>query len=89
MGRAVAGWLAGRHRTAGAAAVPAHTAHTARHCRPPAALQVAAVVLRELRRLNSEYRSYVPEDKQAPIVRLYAFGDPEWFPVNTKHKWTS
>lgn len=69
--------------------MPAHTAHTARHCRPPAALQVAAVVLRELRRLNSEYRSYVPEDKQAPIVRLYAFGDPEWFPVNTKHKWTS
>ncbi|PRW60995.1 phenylacetate-- ligase [Chlorella sorokiniana] len=51
--------------------------------------QVAAVVLRELRRLNSEYRSYVPEDKQMPIVRLHPYGDPGWFPVGLKHKWTA
>lgn len=47
------------------------------------------MVLRELRRLNASYSSYVPEDKQAPIVRLHPYGDPDWFPIGVKHRWTA
>lgn len=37
---------------------------------------------------NSEYRSYVPDAKRTPSVRLLAQGDPEYFPVGVKHRYT-
>ncbi|KAL4424238.1 hypothetical protein ABPG75_001539 [Micractinium tetrahymenae] len=56
---------------------------------PSAALQaqVAAVLLRELRRLNSEYAAYVPTERQLPAVHLHTHADPAWFPAGVKHKW--
>ena len=50
--------------------------------------QVADVLLRELVRLNSEYASYCPPERQRPLVRLHRHGDPDWFPVGVKHSWT-
>ncbi len=46
------------------------------------------MLLRELRRLNSEYASYVPPERQRPLVLLHPHGDPQWFPVGVKHSWT-
>jgi phenylacetate-CoA ligase len=37
---------------------------------------------------NSEFRAYVPVDKQVPTVELFAHGDPTWFPVGVKHRYT-
>jgi hypothetical protein len=50
--------------------------------------QVAGSILRELLRLNSEYANYVPAGKQLPLVTLCPAGDPQWFPVGVKHKYT-
>ncbi|KAI8621412.1 hypothetical protein BC830DRAFT_1163748 [Chytriomyces sp. MP71] len=44
-------------------------------------------ILTQLKRLNSEFTNYVPDDKQAPIVKLYAFGDAQYFPVGVKHSY--
>ncbi|KAL4442730.1 hypothetical protein ABPG77_006724 [Micractinium sp. CCAP 211/92] len=49
--------------------------------------QVASVLLRELRRLNSEYSAYVPAERQLPAVHLHLHADPAWFPAGVKHKW--
>jgi len=48
----------------------------------------ARVIVRELRRLNSEFAHYVPPASQFPHVELRAFGDPEWFPAGVKHRYT-
>jgi phenylacetate-CoA ligase len=39
-------------------------------------------------RLNSEFRSYVPEGRRAPRVELVPAGDPAWFPAGGKHRYT-
>lgn len=39
-------------------------------------------------RLNSEFRSYVPAGKRAPRVTLRTAGDPEYFPLGVKHRYT-
>ena len=49
---------------------------------------ISDCVTRELLRLNSEYRHYVPAEKQAVHVRIHEFGDVKWFPVGVKHKYT-
>ncbi|MEK7322215.1 MAG: phenylacetate--CoA ligase family protein [Pseudomonadota bacterium] len=49
---------------------------------------VAAAVLAELRRLNSEFANYVPAEYQQPQVTLKPAGDPEWFPAGVKHRYT-
>lgn len=49
---------------------------------------VAAAVLAELRRLNSEFVNYVPAEYQTPHVTLKPAGDPEWFPTGVKHRYT-
>jgi phenylacetate-coenzyme A ligase PaaK-like adenylate-forming protein len=43
---------------------------------------------RELRRLNSEFASYVPADRQRPVVTLLLAGDPVYFPQGVKHRYT-
>lgn len=41
-----------------------------------------------LLRLNSEYANYLPPDRQVPQITLHPFGDPEYFPVGVKHRYT-
>jgi hypothetical protein len=43
---------------------------------------------RELLRLNSEFGAYVPEALRRPRVALRPFGDPEYFPIGVKHRYT-
>jgi phenylacetate-CoA ligase len=45
-------------------------------------------IIAQLRRLNSEFAHYVPEDRQAPRVRLLPAGDPGYFPRGVKHRYT-
>jgi phenylacetate-CoA ligase len=49
---------------------------------------IAESILTQLRRLNSEFASYVPAEYQLPRVSLAPIGDPEYFPVGVKHRYT-
>ncbi len=49
---------------------------------------IAASVQQHLLRLNSEFGAYVPPERQRPRVQLAALGDPEYFPVGVKHRYT-
>ncbi len=49
---------------------------------------LSASILQQLRRLNSEFAHYVPEDRQAPMVSLHPAGDPDYFPPGVKHRYT-
>ncbi|MGH8922262.1 MAG: phenylacetate--CoA ligase family protein, partial [Actinomycetes bacterium] len=49
---------------------------------------LAASVRDQLVRLNSEYAHYVPAERRLPEVRLLPAGDPEYFPVGVKHRYT-
>ncbi|WP_374651470.1 phenylacetate--CoA ligase family protein [Dongia sp.] len=49
---------------------------------------VAQIVLGSLREFNSEFANYVPADLQRPIVALYPQGDPNYFPVGVKHRYS-
>jgi len=42
----------------------------------------------QLVRLNSEFAHYVPPERQLPEIQLRATGDPEYFPVGVKHRYT-
>lgn len=55
---------------------------------PGRAEAVGRCLLRELRRLNSEFAHYVPEARQPPRVRLHPRGDAEWFPPGVKHRYS-
>ncbi len=48
----------------------------------------AQMIVRELRRLNSEFANYVPPASQLPHIELKVLGDPEWFPAGVKHRYT-
>jgi phenylacetate-CoA ligase len=50
--------------------------------------KIAEAVLEQLRRLNSEFANYVPAEYQRLLVTLKIHGDPEWFPVGVKHRYT-
>jgi len=45
-------------------------------------------ILINLRRLNSEFAHYVPTERQAPRVELASLGDPTYFPIGVKHRYT-
>ncbi len=49
---------------------------------------IAASIQSQLLRLNSEFANYVPAEYQKPQVILSATGDPEYFPVGVKHRYT-
>lgn len=49
---------------------------------------VEETVRTELERLNSEFAHYVPADRRTPRVRFRPPGDPEYFPVGVKHRYT-
>jgi phenylacetate-CoA ligase len=56
---------------------------------PAAATTLLADALRaDLRRLNSEFANYVPENHQTPVVELRPAADPEYFPAGVKHRYT-
>ncbi|WP_242547678.1 phenylacetate--CoA ligase family protein [Amycolatopsis sp. MtRt-6] len=50
--------------------------------------RIADAVRAELVRLNSEFAHYVPPERQLPDVVLRPAGDPEYFPVGVKHRYT-
>jgi phenylacetate-coenzyme A ligase PaaK-like adenylate-forming protein len=52
------------------------------------AADVAASVRRELERLNSEFKHYVPAEQRLPLVRLLPHGDSDYFPLGVKHRYT-
>jgi len=49
---------------------------------------IANSILSQLKRLNSEFANYVPPEYQMPKVILAAIGDPEYFPIGVKHRYT-
>jgi phenylacetate-CoA ligase len=49
---------------------------------------IAESIVHHLRRLNSEFAHYVPAERQPPKVELAAQGDPTYFPVGVKHRYT-
>ncbi len=50
---------------------------------------IASSIYTQLQRLNSEYANYVPPQRQLPEISLYNFGDPNYFPVGVKHRYTN
>ena len=49
---------------------------------------IAQSILAQLLRLNSEFQAYTPPEYRLPRVILKATGDPDWFPVGVKHRYT-
>jgi phenylacetate-CoA ligase len=49
---------------------------------------LSSAILNELLRLNSEFANYVPSAYQMPRVVLVPLGDPDYFPVGVKHRYT-
>lgn len=49
---------------------------------------IGASIRSQLLRLNGEFANYVPAAHQAPRITLRRSGDPEYFPVGVKHRYT-
>lgn len=49
---------------------------------------IAASILAQLLRLNSEFAHYTPAERQLPRISLRAFADPDYFPPGVKHRYT-
>ncbi len=49
---------------------------------------IAHSITHHLKRLNSEFANYVPKFFQTPHIILKPTGDPEYFPVGVKHRYT-
>jgi phenylacetate-CoA ligase len=49
---------------------------------------IGASIRSHLLRLNSEFANYVPGAHQAPQITLKPSGDPDYFPVGVKHRYT-
>jgi phenylacetate-CoA ligase len=49
---------------------------------------IANSILTQLQRLNSEFANYVPQAYQTPKITLTPTGDPEYFPIGVKHRYT-
>jgi phenylacetate-CoA ligase len=66
------------------------TVELARDAGPAPALvaQIQRSVRRQLERQNSEFASYVPDERRSPQVVLRSFGDPDYFPTGVKHRYT-
>ncbi|HSD18437.1 MAG TPA: phenylacetate--CoA ligase family protein [Anaeromyxobacter sp.] len=50
--------------------------------------EVADAIVKVLRRLNSEFASYVPAERQRPRVTLWPAAHPEYFPPGVKHRYS-
>lgn len=49
---------------------------------------IASSIRAHLERLNSEFAHYVPVEFRTPRVVLTPTGDPEYFPIGVKHRYT-
>jgi phenylacetate-CoA ligase len=49
---------------------------------------IAASIQTQLLRLNSEFANYVPPEYQTPQIMLTSMGDPDYFPIGVKHRYT-
>lgn len=49
---------------------------------------IATSIQQHLLRLNSEFAHYVPVQYQTPHIELLPLGDPVYFPVGVKHRYT-
>lgn len=49
---------------------------------------IATSIQSQLLRLNSEFANYVPDQYHMPQVTIVTTGDPEYFPVGVKHRYT-
>lgn len=49
---------------------------------------IAHSILTQLLRLNSEFAHYVPAEYRLPQVTLKPTGDPDYFPIGVKHRYT-
>lgn len=49
---------------------------------------IAASIQQQLLRLNSEFAHYVPAEHQRPEITLLPAGDPAYFPLGVKHRYT-
>ena len=49
---------------------------------------IAVSIYTQLIRLNSEFANYVPSENQLPQVSLLPFGNPDYFPLGVKHRYT-
>jgi phenylacetate-CoA ligase len=49
---------------------------------------IASSIHAQLLRLNSEFAAYVPPERQRPRITLHPTGDPAWFPVGVKHRYS-
>jgi len=49
---------------------------------------VTISIVEHLARLNSEFSHYVPNEHKTPRIHLKPFGDPSYFPVGVKHRYT-
>jgi phenylacetate-CoA ligase len=49
---------------------------------------IAQCITHHLKRLNSEFANYVPAPDQLPRITLRPTGDPEYFPIGIKHRYT-
>ena len=52
------------------------------------AIEIARAVRAELERSNGEFLAYAPPERRTPRVSLRALGDPEFFPIGIKHRYT-
>lgn len=50
--------------------------------------EITTSIREQLKRLNSEFANYVPQQYQMPQVTLKLHGDVEYFPVGVKHRYT-
>jgi phenylacetate-CoA ligase len=51
--------------------------------------QVLATSIHEqLLRLDSEFAAYVPPERQRPRITLHPAGDPTYFPIGVKHRYS-
>jgi phenylacetate-CoA ligase len=49
---------------------------------------IAGSILAQLLRLDPEFAAYVPKERQRPRVTLHPAGDPAYFPVGVKHRYS-
>jgi phenylacetate-CoA ligase len=50
--------------------------------------RIAQAILAQLLRLDPEFAAYVPAERQHPRITLHAAGDPEYFPIGVKHRYS-
>jgi phenylacetate-CoA ligase len=55
---------------------------------PALEARLADAIRAHLERQNSEFLNYTPSERRTPTVRLLPLGDPAYFPLGVKHRYT-